>query len=381
MTISKPIHILFFTTLLGGGGAEKHLLRIVNNLDRQRFRVSLALATPGGAYEADLAPDVKLYHLTENKGTAALLKSLIPLRQLIKTLQPDILCSVLDHVNIVAMIATKTLPNPPKTVLSIQVPPSIHNRKSRRQLVNRTVLALIPWIYPQADRLLALSQGVAEDVKSLIPKHTPVEVIYNAGVDKEVLQKAEIPLPSEILPQDAKLIVACGRLTEQKGFSYLLEALAEVKKVIPVRLWILGEGELQQTLETQIQQLNLSECVELIGFKPNPFQYMAAADLFVLSSIYEGFGNVIVEAMACGTSVVASDCPHGPNEIITDGVNGLLIPPKNPQALAQAIIKVLTNPDLAQQLKENGKKRAQDFDSGAIASLYGQLFANLLEKP
>lgn len=381
MTISKPIHILFFTTLLGGGGAEKHLLRIVNNLDRQEFQISLALATPGGAYEGDLASDVKLYHLTENKGTAALLQSLIPLRQLIKTLQPDILCSVLDHVNIVAMIAVKSLPNPPKTVLSIQVPPSIHNRKSRRQVVNRTVLALIPWIYPQADRLLALSQGVAEDVKSLIPKNTPVEVIYNAGVDQEVLHKAKIPLPSEILPQDAKLIVACGRLTEQKGFTYLLEAFAQVKKFIPVRLWILGEGELQQTLETQIQQLNLKDCVELIGFKSNPFQYMAAADLFVLSSIYEGFGNVIVEAMACGTPVVASDCPHGPKEIITDGVNGLLIPPKNPQALAQAIIKVLTNPELAQQFKENGKKRAQDFDSWAIASLYGDLFAELLEKP
>lgn len=374
MNSSGQIHMLFFTTLLGGGGAEKHLLRIVNNLDRQKFIISLALATPGGAYEADLAPDVKLYHLTTKKGTVALLQSLIPLRNLIKTLKPDILCSVLDHVNIVAMIAAKSLPNPPKTVLSIQVPPSIHNRLSQRKLVNRTTLALIPWFYPQADRLVALSEGVAQDIKSLIPKNIPVEVIYNAGVDGQVLQKAQVPLPPNIPPQDAKLIVACGRLTEQKGFSYLLEAISVVKKVIPVRLWILGDGELRSPLETQIQQLNLEGCVSLIGFKPNPFQYMAAADLFVLSSIYEGFGNVIVEAMACGTPVVASDCPYGPNEIISDGVDGLLVPPRNPEAIALAIIKVLNNPELAQKLAENGIKRAKDFESRAIAASYAKLF-------
>jgi glycosyltransferase involved in cell wall biosynthesis len=140
----------------------------------------------------------------------------------------------------------------------------------------------------------------------------------------------------------------------------------------------MGVGELQQCLEEQIRALGLTHCVRLLGFQQNPYQYMAAADVFALSSIFEGFGNVIVEAMACGTPVVATDCPYGPAEIISDGVNGLLVPPARADALASALLRVLTDPALKKQLSCNGQKRSQDFHAQAIASAYGEMFLRVV---
>jgi len=105
---------------------------------------------------------------------------------------------------------------------------------------------------------------------------------------------------------------------------------------------------------------------------------MATADVFVLSSLFEGFGNVIVEAMACGTPVIATSCPYGPPEIIKDGVNGILVPPGDEEALSQAIIWVLTDEVLKQRLSQNGKERSQDFNARTIAFLYGGLFLRLV---
>jgi glycosyltransferase involved in cell wall biosynthesis len=380
---SKRVHILFFVPSLGGGGAEMHFLRIINHLDRQKFQISLALARTGGAYESALDNSVKLHILNTgklNSSTLRTIRSIIPLRKLIKTEQPDIVCSVMDHANIVAILATHALPVRPKVVVSVQIPPSIEYRKSWH-IVHRFLLSLIPRLYPQADRVIALSQGVAKDLITLTSQlKNNIEVIYNAGVDSRVLDLKNQTLSQEKLPNNEPLILACGRLTEQKGFPYLIEALTYVRKVIPANLWIIGEGEQRQILEKQIQHLDLTNCVRLLGFQANPFQYMKVADVFVLSSIYEGFGNVIVEAMACAVPVVATNCPYGPAEIIKDNVNGVLVPPANSEALSHAIIRVLSNATFKQQLSQQGKKRSLDFDVSKIASAYADLFLRVFNQ-
>ena len=375
------IHILFFTSWLGGGGAEMHLLRIINHLDRQKFSLSLALTRSGGSYETALANDVDVHFLNTGKissSTVRMIQSISPLRRLIQAEQPDILCSVMDHANIVAILASSALPTRPKVVLSVQIPPFITCRHSWH-IVKRLLRFLIPRLYARADRIVALSRGVAEDLTTLVPEVSDrTEVIYNAGVDARVLSGASDPLPAEALPQNGPLIVACGRLTELKGFSYLLDALVRVRSVIPAHLWIIGEGEQRRYLEKKIKQLNLTDCVRLLGFQHNPFKYMAAADVFVVSSLFEGFGNVIVEAMACSAPVIATSCPYGPSEIIKDGANGILVPPVDEKALSQAIIRVLTDEVLKQRLSRNGKERSQDFNAGTIASLYGDLFLRVI---
>lgn len=374
---SSRLNVLFFTASLGGGGAEMHLLRLINQLDRQQFRPSLALTRAGGSYETNLSRDVPVHFLDTGKiasSTLQMLRSILPLRRLIQSEQPDLVCAVMGHANLVALLSTRGLPNPPKVVISVQNPPSI---QSKNWLVKRGILTLLPVLYPRADRIIALSHGVAVDLARLVPQAADrIQVIPNAGFDPAVLAAAQQPLPDD-RPIPRPLVVACGRLTAQKDFPTLLAAFAQVRRVLPAHLWIIGEGSQRQQLEAQIRELHLSDCVQLLGFQPNPFQWMRAADLFVLSSIYEGFGNVIVEAMACGTPVIATDCPSGPGEIIQHQVSGLLVPPRNAGAIAEAIVHVLSYPVWQQTLRAGGQQRAQQFHSQRIAAEYGAMFQSV----
>lgn len=374
------VKVLFFTSWLGGGGAEMHLLRLVNHLDRGQFDILLALSRCGGAYEKALALDILPHYLVLGRfksSTVRTIRSILPLRKLIEATKPDIVCAVMDHLNVAAILATRNLPHKPKLVLCIQYNPA-HQFQNDSPLVSRIVGLLAQRLYPEADQIVALSNGVAREIQVWIPHaEVPISVIHNAGMDERNMDLMHEVISKEEMPGSKPHIVACGRLVEQKGFCYLIDAMALVRQVVPATLFIVGEGKLRHVLESQIKSMNLEECVSLLGFKPNPYKYMASADVFVLSSIAEGFGNVIVEAMACGTPVVSTDCPYGPREIIQDGVNGLLVPPADSQALATAILRVLQNPDLAATLAQNGARRAMDFSADTIANEYGNLFISI----
>ncbi|MDQ5853115.1 MAG: glycosyltransferase [Chloroflexota bacterium] len=372
---------MFFTTRLGGGGAERHLLRLINHLDRDRFRPSLVLARAGGSYEVALAPDVAVHFLNSGRvrsSTRSMVQSMEPLRRRVEHEQPDILCSVLGIAHVVALLACRSSSGLIKNILSVQNPPSIEYQRSRNP-VHRLIGLLIPRLYPRADQINALSRGVARDVIKMVPAvEGRTDVVYNAGFDGSVLEQARDPLAAAERPNRGPLVLACGRLTKQKGFEFLLEAFVNVRRGMSAQLWIIGEGEQRRMLEQMIERLGLTDCVRLLGFQPNPFKYMAAADAFVLPSIWEGFGNVIVEAMACGTPVIASNCRYGPAEIITDEMNGILVPPADPLALSQALIRVLSDSALRQHLSQNGQERSKDFSAAAIASLYESLFLRVV---
>jgi glycosyltransferase involved in cell wall biosynthesis len=372
------LSVLFVTTVLGGGGAEKHLLRVANHLDRGRFRVSLALVKPEGEFEPALAPDVKKFHLNprrEGSTTVRALQSVAPLRRLIEAERPDLVFSVIDLVNLLSVYAARNAEPRPKVVLGVQTPPSI--AYDSWHPVSKLILSLMPRMYPSADAVVALSKGVAEDLAALVPRtRERVTVIHNAGVEPDVREMAREPLPADERP-DGPLVVACGRLKPLKGFAHLIDALAEVRKTTPAHLWIVGEGEQRAELERKIERLGLKNRVRLLGFRQNPYKYMAAADVFVLSSLFEGFGNVIVEAMACGTPVVATDCPYGPREIIRDGENGLLVEPASADSLARGISRVLADGELKRRLASNGLERARDFEAESIAGEYGELFLRI----
>jgi glycosyltransferase involved in cell wall biosynthesis len=368
-------HVLFCTTVLGGGGAEKHVLRVANHLDRERFRVSLAVVKPAGEFEAALAADVRKFYLNRReKGstTARALQSVAPLRRLMRSERPDIVFSVIDLVNLVNVFAARRVEPPPKIVLGVQTPPTI--AYGARRPSSQLILRLIPRLYPRADHVVALSEGVAADLASLSPQtRGRVSVIHNAGFEREVGELAREGLRGGERP-GGPLIVACGRLKPLKGFAHLIEALAEIRKSVPAHLWIVGEGEERAALERKARRLGLQDCVRLLGFRRNPYKYMAAADVFVLSSLFEGFGNVIVEAMACGAPVVATDCPYGPREIIRDGEDGILVEPASAPALARGILRVLGDAGLKKRLAARGRERALDFEAKLVAARYGELF-------
>lgn len=367
----RKVRVLFYVAALNGGGAEKHLVRIINQLDRTRFEPVLVLARSGGAYDASVNSDVPTIAL-EKRGFLSVWWGL---RWVIRQRRPHVVFSLLDPSNIHCLAAAHCLASRPKTAVGVQDTPSLAYRGpwwGRRRLLKMLMSAL----YPSADCVVASSSAVRDDLRSLSPSIADrCQVIYNAGYDQDVLRGAA-EKPSNI-PADGPLVVACGRLTEQKGFPDLLDALAILRRTIPAQLWLVGEGRDRSMLQSRIRSLRLERAVRLVGFQSNPFRFMAAADVFVLSSRWEGFGNVIVEAMACGTPVVATNCRSGPNEIIQDGVNGLLVPPKDPTALANALMRLLTNDRLKRRLSEAGKRRARDFADGAITRQYEQLFLHL----
>lgn len=383
MENQEKIHVLFFTYSLGGGGAEKHLLRILNTLDRQKFQLSLALSQQGGSYESMLSPDVKIHYLVSEgfprSTSLRLLKSIGGLQQLIQTIQPDIICPVISHVALITLVAVRNLKSPPLVVVNVQNPPRSLYLNSWN-ITKRLIYFFIPRLFPSANKIVACAQGVADDLLHISPAlASKIEVIYNAGVDPDIQIKSQHPIPLAV-PDGSPLIVACGRLAKQKGFEYLLDAIAEVNKVVSPVLWILGEGELRPLLERKITALNLGDRVKLLGFQNNPYQFLARSDVFVLSSIFEGSPVIVKEAMACGCAIVASDCPAGGcREIIQDGVSGLLVPPKNVKELSSTILKVLQDSTLQKSLSEGALARSRNFDAECITQQFSDLFLKLIQ--
>lgn len=158
------------------------------------------------------------------------------------------------------------------------------------------------------------------------------------------------------------LIVSIGRLVHQKGFDVLIRAFKAVRKSYHSKLLIIGDGKKRAELSQLVESLNLKEDVSFLEFQHNPFKYMKRADVFCLASRYEGFGNVIIEAMTLGIPVVVTDCPSGPAEIVDKGKYGILVPPDDHDAFAEALLKVLTDNELRENLSWLSIERAKDFD-------------------
>ncbi|HEX6373496.1 MAG TPA: glycosyltransferase [Longimicrobium sp.] len=369
---AAPLRVLFVTTVLGGGGAEKHMVRVANALDRTRFTPSILTFRGGGDYEREVAPDVEL-HVTGSRR----LRALRMMREMMGSGRYDVVCAVQYFPGCLATAASVGLPDAPPVVNVLQ---AVLSRLTEpgTSLKRRGLLVLMRRLFPRAARVVALSRGVGAEAEAMIPGLAGrVEVIHNAALDEETQGLALAPLPREAPAGEGPLLVACGRLSPEKGFVDLLRAVAKVRAQVPARLWIIGEGPLRPELEAEVARLGLGGAVWLAGFQQNPFRFMHAADVFVLSSTVEAFGNVVVEAMAGGTAVVATDCRYGPGEIIRHGETGMLVPVADPDAMAGAILQLLRDPELRARVAERGRVRAHDFASPAIAEAYGRVFTQV----
>jgi glycosyltransferase involved in cell wall biosynthesis len=226
-------------------------------------------------------------------------------------------------------------------------------------------------LYPKADRIVAVSQGVADDLISLLNlPHEKVTVIYNPIFTPELFEQAKQPANHPWFEQNRlPVILAVGRLTRQKDYPILFRAFSLVRQVRPAKLLILGEGEERANLERLAIELGIQNDVSMPGFVDNPFAFMAKASVFVLSSAWEGFGNVLVEALACGCPVVATDCRSGPREILDNGRYGRLVPVGDHEALAKAILETLDNPDFPAN-RQTRLQRAMEFSVDAAVDKY-----------
>lgn len=370
--------VLWFLPRLGGGGAESHTVRVINALDSACLHSSVAVARGGGEYESRLRA-AEVHRLTDvperGSSTLSLWRAGLPLRRLVERERPDVVCSVMGHANALTLWALREVQHPARVVLCVQNNP--RRAYGGWSPLHAWVRHAMRTQYSRADAVIALSRGVAQVLEQIAPAIAGrIEVIPNAAVDPALLSARGAACP-RARPQ-GKLLVACGRLNEQKGYPVLLRALARLQRYEPAYLWILGQGPLQASLERLARKLGVHERVWFAGFLPDPYPFIAAADAFVLSSLYEGFGNVLVEAMACGVPVVSSDCPYGPAEIIEHDSTGLLTPVGDAAALAAALHRVLSDGALADRLRVAGAQRAQAFSDQVVAARYGALFQRVV---
>jgi glycosyltransferase involved in cell wall biosynthesis len=197
-----------------------------------------------------------------------------------------------------------------------------------------------------------------------------IDAIYNPVSISEIQRLSQEGVDHPAFKSNSEVIVSAGRFTEQKDMPTLIRAFERLNQERDVQLVLLGKGEEEPQLRQLIQNFEIENKVYLPGFVDNPFSYMNAADVFALSSKSEGFGNVLVEAMACGTPVVATNCPGGPSEILDDGEYGILVPVSDNEALAAGIKKMLTEPIDDRKLHQ----RAGDFRYDRIVDQYESVF-------
>jgi len=357
-----------------------HLVRVANALDRGRFAPEFAVVFKGGSYEKLLAPDIPVHPVSEvvrvKSGTIRKLFAVPSLTALLRQRRPDIVCTGNDDTNIVAVTAAIASFSGAKTVLTVQAPPTIVHGLTGR-VASGVMLPLIKAVFPRATQVVSISKGVDGDLTTLVPSlKGRTKVIYNACLDSRMDAIQPGPVGKRADGEPFRLI-ACGRLVPQKGFEYLLDAIPLVRAKTPVTLTILGEGPLRPKFEARVRELGLQDVVQMPGFVNNPFEHMAKADAFVLSSVFEGLGMVLVEAMACGTAVISTRCPFGPDEIVDDGKSGLLVPVSDPAAIADAVIRLAGDDELRVKLGKAARVRSADFGSAIVASQYEAVFEAL----
>ena len=214
-----------------------------------------------------------------------------------------------------------------------------------------------------ADGLIAVSEGACSALRQLLGGRTaPPIACVHSPVDLDAISKsaARTALHPWLAQKDLPVILSAGRLVRTKDYPTLIKAFKRVRERTDCRLMILGEGRQRPRLESMVRRLGLSDAIALPGFEPDPFPYMAHADLFVLSSRFEGFGNVLAEALATGTPCISTDCKSGPREILGDGRYGGLVPVGSVNGLANAMIEALERPAEPQRLREAASRFSRD---------------------
>nr|WP_062051365.1 glycosyltransferase [Bacillus sp. JCM 19034] len=371
----KKVKILFFIYQMGGGGAARTLLNIMNNVDRERFIPYLVTLNMNGSYERELKKDITFIKLE----TARLSRSIGRLKEIIQEEEIDIVFSTIPRVNTIAIIANRLARR--KAVNIIREADNLGGSvKENIQLLG------FGMIYKLAHQIVSLSEGVKRNlVRRYKVKPSDIEVIYNP-VDLQMIEtkidQGKLDPEHEALFETAdKVIVTAGRLVKQKDQETLLKAFAKVNETIKCQLILLGEGPLKESLVSLTNQLEIADRVHFLGFQSNPYLYFAKSDLFVLTSIHEGFSHVIAEALATGTPVVATDCLSGPREVLNHGKYGQLCKVADVREVAEKMQMVLSyNQEEMEQVRVKGIERAAHFDAKKIVAQYETLFLQTLKR-
>ena len=351
--------IAFFIRAMKGGGAQRDTILLANALAARGQRIALLTLVPDGPLRALLSDQVAIVPV----GGAKLRAAVTGLRRALIALRPRTLVSAEAAPNLVAILAARLVPRDlrPCVVAREVASPSLAE-KLDPYWQNRIAYRVLRFTYRFADRVVTLTEGARRDLAEnfRVPEEKLVRMTANA-----VIADAS---DAAATPREGGLIVSIGRLSPEKDHATLVRAFAKLARA-NLRLEIAGDGPLRVPLQQLIDELGLSERVTLTGFVADPFLALRRAALAVCSSRYEGFGNAIVEALACGTPVVATDCPYGPREILADGCYGTLVPVGDAAALADAIAQALASAPDRTALRTRGRMHTVDRAAEALVGI------------
>ncbi|MBD1855884.1 MULTISPECIES: glycosyltransferase [Leptolyngbya] len=338
-------------------GDTRVIFNLAEGLIARGFEIDLLLASSAQFVLSDLSKQVNVIDLQTpvTARTSSMIKLLFPLLHYLRRVQPKTLISNLCFANAI-MTLSKFLTFPaPKLVLveHLALSTDEHDGEPHSKLLP----LLIRVLYPHADAVISVSQQIGAELRSKY-NLTNVLAIANAVVNSRLTEQAQSDLDHPWFASDEiPVFLGAGRFAAQKDFTTLIRAFSILRQEMPARLVILGDGALRSQLEAQIQSLGLQADVELPGFVYNPYQYMSRATAFVLSSRWEALPTVLIEAMACGCQVIATQCRSGVDEILSGGEFGQIVPIADPVAMAAAMKNSIQHPISPRLLKF----RADDF--------------------
>jgi len=351
------------------------MLNVINQLDRARFSPFLFLLREEGDFLSELPDDVRVVPLANSRIRYAV-------KELARSLSEheiELVYSGHRWTNLATVLAARLAKPRPIAVVSEHTPVGLSLLEGRWPHLQ---VAAMRWLYPKAATVGVPVPALGEEIREILGRRElPYSVLLNPVLEDEIGPRmeegAEVGWPS------GPVIVSAGRLSPEKGFDVLLEAISKLPdrwlaEDGGVQLLILGDGAERAALERQSEELGISTRVHFLGHVANPFAYYRIAEMVVLASRRESFGNVLVEAMTCGTPVIGTNCWRGSSFVVDDGRAGLLVSPEDPVALAEAMNELLTNDVLTKRLVTAGREYAEGFRTSRTVPAYEELFDSLI---
>ena len=355
--------ILFVIPSLKMGGAEKIMVSLFNNFDNDLFELSF-LSFSNGSLKSKIKDQDRLIILDYDSLTSGIFEFL----QYVRKMKPDIIFSTHSHLNALLCFFKKINIIKSKIIIRESNYLSIQQANGKSLYEKYFITYMIKKFYHYSDHLICQSNMMKNDIYSFIPNFfVPTSVIYNLIEN----------IPPYIGEEKKKLIISIGRLELQKNHQLLIKAFDKVKNIIPHNLIIIGDGSEYNNLVKLIDKKDLKDRVCLKGFVENVWDEYRNSAAFVLSSNYEGFPNVILEAMANSTPVISANCPSGPGEIIQHGENGFLFEMGCDDELAKLIIRIVTDNELQKKIKKNAYQRLIKFNIIDVSKKYQNIFEKL----
>lgn len=377
MTAAPRRKVCFVLPSLNGGGAERAAVQILNALDGGAWDRSMYLFKREGPYLSELSPEIALASGRRESRFGRWQE----LRQYIAATNPDIVVSFLSYFT--TLSAVRAAMTRARVVFHQQTPMTAFlddaDYQWRGAWRKRVFSSVTRFGYSSADLVITSSAGVAEDLTAVFAVDpSRIRVVANPVDVAGVTVSAAEPLsPEDQARWIRPVIVAAGRLADAKNYPLLIEALARLRATTPARLFVLGQGDRAETLRRLADERGVGDAIVWCGFQANPWKFMARADVFALTSRYEGFGNVLIEAMACGVPVVATSSP-GTRDIVRSGVDGVLVDQHTPAAVADALWRVIADRDTRDRMATAARGAASRFTLPVIAGRYDAVLREAL---